>query len=771
MNQPTPPDARSFPPRLREAQERILRYQGGYLAVSAVPGSGKTFTLSLLASELITSGRIGSESEVLVVTVQNSAVDNIARSIRERLQPLGLPVAGYRVCTLHKLANLILRARSDLGGVEEDAPIVDEVDAARLMHQAAEAWVAGNRPWWSSFLPEGNESRRAQLAEAWMDETERIGRQVTKVCKHLRLTPAQARERARAAGLNHDFVTIGLALYALYSHYLSLRGGLDFDDLIWRATAALRQDGTFCANLHARWPFILEDEAQDSSPLQEHILATLAGPGGNWVRVGDPNQSINSTFTSADPRFFRAFCQRDDVTALTLPESGRCGQPIIALANHLVRWTGAEHPVMAMREMAFAQQDIQPTAPGDAQQNPLAEECHIHFHPQPFVDLATQAGKVAGWAASFVGRHPELAAAILCPTHNIGATVVEALAALTPPAPFDDLLRSTPQTRDVAGVLAAVCRYLGRPTSNADLARLYAALVESKRLGLATDADELRHQSALVRSLPPHELLFPRRAGDLLDLLPAHAQPSADDALALRRLAELASRWVRAAELPIDQLLLTIAQDLFHDESDLAICHVIASSLRAASDLYPARRLADYADELDEVAKNRQAFAGLALADAGYKATPGRIAVTTMHKAKGLEWDAVYLLCVDDLEFPAATTDAFRDEPYFMPGRAPAVEARILLEHLLGEESTAFVPERRSEDEAAPLFTPISPPIEEARLEFIAERLRLLYVGITRAKRYLALTWCAERNRRPVRPAAAMLALRRFQQEQKGGTP
>ncbi|NIP85784.1 MAG: UvrD-helicase domain-containing protein, partial [Planctomycetales bacterium] len=60
------------------------------------------------------------------------------------------------------------------------------------------------------------------------------------------------------------------------------------------------------------WPYILEDEAQDSSRLQEEILRKLAGKGGNWVRVGDPNQAIFETFTTADPKYLRDFMAKAD---------------------------------------------------------------------------------------------------------------------------------------------------------------------------------------------------------------------------------------------------------------------------------------------------------------------------------------------------------------------------------------------------------------------------------------------------------------------------
>ena len=72
-------------------------------------------------------------------------------------------------------------------------------------------------------------------------------------------------------------------------------GGLDFNDLVWTAVDLLEHHPDLCARLGRRWPIVLEDEAQDSVPLQEDLLTLLGGGRGNWIRVGDPNQAIMST--------------------------------------------------------------------------------------------------------------------------------------------------------------------------------------------------------------------------------------------------------------------------------------------------------------------------------------------------------------------------------------------------------------------------------------------------------------------------------------------
>src|SRR5512141_3374741 len=93
----------------RPSQSTVLAYTGGRLGISAVPGSGKTQTLSALAAQIISSRRLASDQEVLVVTLVNSAVDNFTSRIADFTQDPGpIPHLGYRVRTLHGLANDIV---------------------------------------------------------------------------------------------------------------------------------------------------------------------------------------------------------------------------------------------------------------------------------------------------------------------------------------------------------------------------------------------------------------------------------------------------------------------------------------------------------------------------------------------------------------------------------------------------------------------------------------------------------------------------------------
>ena len=139
--------------------------------------------------------------------------------------------------------------------------------------------------------------------------------------------------------------------------------------------------------------------------------------------------------------------------------------------------------------------------------------------------------------------------------------------------------------------------------------------------------------------------------------------------------------------------------------------------------------------QLASTAANRLQVVCKSLLAPGFVARPGIVEVTTLHTAKGLEWDRVYLTCMDTLEFPHDADAPFRGEAWYLGGRDPALEARAQLEEIaagLREGRPSNMDERGL--------------ARMARLEYIAERMRLLYVGITRARRELRISWSERRS-------------------------
>jgi DNA helicase II / ATP-dependent DNA helicase PcrA len=735
----------TFKPRPK--QQNVLDYTSGKMGVSAVPGSGKTVTLSALAAQLVASGVLGDDQEVLVVTLVNSAVDNFAGRVGRFVQERGLlPHLGYRVRTLHGLAHDIVRERPALVGLADDFQIVDERAANQIRRDAAEAWLHSHPYAADNFLSFDLEERRLEWARRakWPDLVSDVARSFIRQAKDLQLTPAELRDRLdRLLPQPLPLAEMGWAIYADYQRALAYRGAVDFDDLIRLALRALQSDEELLQRLREQWPFILEDEAQDSSRLQERILRLLVGPDGNWVRVGDPNQAIYETFTTADPKHLRNFLQEPGVEERELPNSGRSTRSIIRLANHLIDWTQHEHPVRAVRD-ALAPPHIEPAPPGDPQPNPPDDPEGVHIFARKFTP-ADELRAVADSLARWLPDHQDETVAVLVPRNYRGFELTGELKKRG--LEYVELLRSTISTRETAGALGNVVNYLADPASSTKLATVYRVWRREDREDEEAEARLQMVAKMLRKCRRVEDFLWPRVDRDWLGGATEVAITEMREHLIEFR--ELVRRWQEATLLPIDQLILTLAQDLFHEPADLAVAHKLAVVLRRASESHPDWRLPELIAELAVVARNERRFLGLSGDDTGFdpERYKGQVVVATVHKAKGLEWDRVYLMSVNNYNFPAGLPhDSFISEKWFVRDRLNLeAEALAQLEALRSEDGIY------EEGEAT----------RQARLEYVAERLRLLYVGITRAKKELIVTWNTGK-RGDQQPAVPFIALQTF---------
>lgn len=737
----------------RPMQERVLRYRHGKMGVSAVPGSGKTQTLSCLAALLINEEYVNEDQEVLVVTLVNSAVDNFISRIEGFISTLNiLPGMGYRVRTLHGLAHDIVRERPDLAGLPNQFTIVDEREADEILQNAATAWLRSHPEFIQDYTNPGEDPfNNYRIQREWNRLIPTIAGSFIRQAKDLQVSPADVRKALDALHTRHPLLEMGYEIYHDYQRGLSYRGSVDFDDLIRLALQALKTDPDFLARLRYRWPYILEDEAQDSSRLQEEILRLLSGEEGNWVRVGDPNQAIYETFTTASPHFLLDFMQEDNVDAHKLPDSGRSTRSIIGLANHLIDWTRQMHPNEALRE-ALSWPRISPTPPGDHQRNPADRPDAIHLVKikyQPEQELRAVVRSLQQWLA----EHPDETVAVLVPRNERGGKLVEELK--TNRVEVVELLRSSLSTRQAAGLLTAVLRCLADPASTQKLSGLYKhlrldALSDGPEKEAARAANELLRKCSRVESY-----LYPYPAQDWISDLSDGGVPEAvlNELAWLRRLV---IRWQQATLLPVSQLLMTVSQDVFTRPVDLALAHKLALFLERSAQAHPDWHLDEFTLELEGIAQNRSKFLGFSEEDTGFDPDKhkGKVAVATIHKAKGLEWDRVYLMSVSNYDFPSGDSfDSYIGEKWFVRDRLnlPA-EALAKLKALVDGDPAGV----HMEDGIA---------TQEARLEYAAERLRLLYVGITRARKELVITWNTGRRNENTQ-ALPLVALQTYWEQQ-----
>ncbi|WP_416671857.1 UvrD-helicase domain-containing protein [Egbenema bharatensis] len=431
--------------RLRPGQQRMADWQGGSLAVSAVPGSGKSTGMAIAAAILLAKRYLRQEGsgewgmgnreveienqasttenistpdsrsrsvsvgelptpdsrlltphsslptppgQLILVTFTRSAVANLKTKVRQYLQELSIASQGFMVYTLHGLALNIATRHPELSKLDlSRLTLVSPNQSNRLVRSAVEQWISAN-PFAYQQLLQGRQFDG--------EETERLRRQSvlrTEVLPDLAYT---AIHEAKSSGLmpadlydlsqnvtrsvaeveDYDVLTIAAGLYERYQLLLQNRGFIDYDDMILAALRVLENPG-----VRQIWQFqtfaVFEDEAQDSSPLQTRLLEILAAhptdPAHplNLIRVGDPNQAINSTFTPADPVFFREFCEQCALTGnlAEMDQAGRSSLIITNAANFMLDWVNQRYGGVGSRESGVGSQESGADhASGQAQQ-------------------------------------------------------------------------------------------------------------------------------------------------------------------------------------------------------------------------------------------------------------------------------------------------------------------------------------------------------------------------------------------------------------------
>jgi len=707
----------------RPGQTEVINFTSGKMGVSAVPGSGKTHTLSFLAANLVASDLLQQYQEVLIVTLVNSAVDIFSSRVAGFLSEMGLiPGVGYRVRTLHGLAYDIVREHPDRIGLDNHFSIIDERTAMDILDLFVRNWMQENQSILETYTHE--EFQFDTKIRQWRDFLKNLAANFIKKAKDFQLSPQNIRQMAKETEIKFPFLYFACEIYENYQQALQQRGSVDFEDLIRYAYQLLNNDEEYKKRLQTRWPVILEDEAQDSSLIQEKLLRLLCGNDGNWVRVGDPNQAIFETFTTADPELLRSFLEETDVRKIDLKHSGRSMQSIINLANHLIQWAIKDHPVTDLRS-ALTIPLIQPTPPGDPQQNPIDEPDQIFliasdYKPEKELQIITRSLK------KWIAENGDKTVAVLIPRNTRGAELAEELEKHG--VPFIERLRSSKSTRDVASVLANILDFLVKPNIIRKMNSAVWSVLKAIKVDFKDEKDSRVSINALLKYFSPEIFLG-------TNPLPweSYAVEHESDILnTLKQAQSLLQKWQFAASLPVDQLIMTISMDLFTEPTDLALAHKLAVQMELQATINTSWELSNFQEQLSQIARNQLNLFGFSDEDMAFNPDlyPGKVLITTYHKAKGLEWDRVYLMSVNNYNFPSGQEyDSYLSERWFVRDELN-LEAELIsyLEYI---NSGAQRSSRLIEGEAS----------REARMDYCAERLRLLYVGITRARKELVVTW------------------------------
>lgn len=238
----TPQYLAGLNPEQREAVETL----NGPVLVLAGAGTGKTRVLTTRIAHILSQGR-ARPHEILSVTFTNKA----AREMKLRLgQMLGQAVEGMPwLGTFHSIGGRILRFHAELVQLKSNFTVLDVDDQVRLLKQLLQAENIDDKRWPARML--------AGLIDGW---------------KNRGLMPSQVPPGEAAVFANGK----GGKLYASYQERLKILNAADFGDLLLENIRLFREHPDVLRQYQGRFKFILVDEYQDTNVAQYLWLRLLS---------------------------------------------------------------------------------------------------------------------------------------------------------------------------------------------------------------------------------------------------------------------------------------------------------------------------------------------------------------------------------------------------------------------------------------------------------------------------------------------------------------
>jgi DNA helicase II / ATP-dependent DNA helicase PcrA len=289
---------------LNPPQRRAVEYGEGPLLVIAGAGSGKTRVLTRRIAYLVATGQ-AHPSEILAITFTNKA----AQEMRERVEELVGGVSRLMwVMTFHSACARLLRANAERLGYKRSFTIYDQADSLRMVKRCMEENEVDPK----RFTPRSIQAAISSAKNRLQDSTDYAEAQAT------------------------YFEQVVSEVYALYERRMVEASAMDFDDLLVRTVNLFELFADVRERYQRTFRWLLVDEYQDTNRAQYRLLQLLAGEQQNLTVVGDDAQSIYS-FRSADVRNILEFEHDfDGAEVVKLEQNYRSTGTILDAANAVI---------------------------------------------------------------------------------------------------------------------------------------------------------------------------------------------------------------------------------------------------------------------------------------------------------------------------------------------------------------------------------------------------------------------------------------------------
>jgi DNA helicase-2/ATP-dependent DNA helicase PcrA len=292
---------------LNGPQREAVEHGEGPLLVLAGAGSGKTRVLTHRIAYLLATGA-ARPGELLAITFTNKA----AAEMRERVGELvGRSVRAMWVTTFHSSCARMLRVDAERLGYSKSFTIYDQSDSLRMLKRCLTQLGVDTK----RFSPRGVQARISGAKNQLIDSD----------------------SYAQSVDMEGEGIeAIAAEAFPLYEKRMREANAMDFDDLLVRTVNVME----LFADVRERWQrtfrHVLVDEYQDTNHAQYRLLQLLAGEQKNLMVVGDDSQSIYG-FRHADVRNILDFEHDfEDAATVKLEQNYRSTQTILSAANAVI---------------------------------------------------------------------------------------------------------------------------------------------------------------------------------------------------------------------------------------------------------------------------------------------------------------------------------------------------------------------------------------------------------------------------------------------------